>query len=290
VPAGASTGLVAVTGPGGTASSSDPFTVTPGIALSAVSGSPGTTVTVAGAGFGAYEAVDIYFNTAGQALASASGGGNFAGIIVQIPVSAPDPGAAYVTAVGRHSGLSAQAQFSVLNVVTVTEPGTVYTGIGQACSLPVQASDSASGQTLTYTTTGLPVGLSINPSTGLISGTPTTAGPSTVTVTAQDTTGASGSATFIIYVVSVTVTNPGPLNSVVGTAVSLQMQASTLPPGQTLNYATEALPSGLSISASGLISGVPTTALTSEVVVTAVDITGALGTVAFGWTVNPPGG
>jgi len=38
--------------------------------------------------------------------------------------------------------------------------------------------------------------LSINTSTGLISGTPTTAGTSTVTVTATDTTGASGSTTF----------------------------------------------------------------------------------------------
>jgi Putative Ig domain/IPT/TIG domain len=289
VPAGASTGPVAVTGPGGTASSPDPFTVTPGIALSAVSGSPGTTVTVAGAGFGAYEAVDIYFNAAEQALASASGGGNFAGITVQIPAPAPDPGVAYVTAVGRHSGLSAQAQFSVLNVVTVTEPGTVYTGIGQACSLPVQASDSASGQTLTYTTTGLPVGLSINPSTGLISGTPTTAGPFTVTVTAQDTTGASGSATFVIYVVSVTVTSPGSLDSVVGTAVSLQIQASTSPPGRTLNYAAETMPPGLSINPSGLISGAPTTVGEFVVVVTAIDITGAFGTATFSWAVNPAG-
>jgi Putative Ig domain len=39
-------------------------------------------------------------------------------------------------------------------------------------------------------------GLSINSSTGLISGTPTTAGSPSVTVKATDTTGASGSATF----------------------------------------------------------------------------------------------
>jgi len=41
-----------------------------------------------------------------------------------------------------------------------------------------------------------PAGLSINSSTGLISGTPTTAGTSSVTVTAKDTTNASGSASF----------------------------------------------------------------------------------------------
>jgi hypothetical protein len=49
---------------------------------------------------------------------------------------------------------------------------------------------------LSYSATGLPAGLSINSSSGLISGTPTTAGSSSVTVKATDTTGASGSASF----------------------------------------------------------------------------------------------
>jgi O-glycosyl hydrolase len=82
------------------------------------------------------------------------------------------------------------------NTVTVTSPGNQTGTVGTAASVQVHASDSASGQTLAYTASGLPAGLSINSSTGLISGTPTTAGTSTVTVTATDTTGASGSATF----------------------------------------------------------------------------------------------
>jgi O-glycosyl hydrolase len=82
------------------------------------------------------------------------------------------------------------------NTVTVTNPGTQTATAGTAASLQVKASDSASGQTLTYAASGLPAGLSINASSGLISGTPTTAGTATVTVTATDTTGASGSATF----------------------------------------------------------------------------------------------
>ena len=89
------------------------FTVTPGIALSAVSGPPTTTVTVSGAGFGTDEAVGIYFGTTDEALASTSGTGNFVpGIAVQVPATAA-PGTAFLTAVGRHSGLSAQAQYSV---------------------------------------------------------------------------------------------------------------------------------------------------------------------------------
>jgi len=82
------------------------------------------------------------------------------------------------------------------NTVTVTNPGSRSSTVGSAVSVPVSASDSAAGQTLTYSATGLPAGLSISSSTGVISGTPTAAGTSTVTVTATDSTGASGSATF----------------------------------------------------------------------------------------------
>jgi O-glycosyl hydrolase len=82
------------------------------------------------------------------------------------------------------------------NTVTVTSPGNQTGTAGTAESVQVQAADSASGQTLSYSAAGLPAGLSISPSTGLISGTPTTAGTYTVTVTATDGTGASGSAAF----------------------------------------------------------------------------------------------
>jgi serine protease len=82
------------------------------------------------------------------------------------------------------------------NTVTVTNPGSQTGTTGTAVSLQIRASDSASGQTFSYSATGLPAGLSIGSSTGLISGTPATAGTSSVTVTATDTTGASGSASF----------------------------------------------------------------------------------------------
>jgi phospholipase C len=82
------------------------------------------------------------------------------------------------------------------NTVTVTNPGNQTGVIRTPVSLQIQATDSAPGQTLAFTATGLPPGLAINPSTGLISGTPTMRGSSTVTVTATDTTQASGSTTF----------------------------------------------------------------------------------------------
>ncbi|MET7575713.1 putative Ig domain-containing protein, partial [Streptomyces sp. NPDC005492] len=81
------------------------------------------------------------------------------------------------------------------NTVTVTNPGSQSTTTGGSASLQISASDSA-GAALTYSASGLPTGLSINSSTGLISGTASTAGTYQVTVTAKDSTGASGSASF----------------------------------------------------------------------------------------------
>jgi O-glycosyl hydrolase len=82
------------------------------------------------------------------------------------------------------------------NTVTVTNPGSQTGTVGTPVSLQIHATDSGTGQTLSYSAAGLPAGLSIAPGTGLISGTPATAGSNSVTVTAADGTGASGSASF----------------------------------------------------------------------------------------------
>ncbi|MFJ9543896.1 putative Ig domain-containing protein [Streptomyces sp. NPDC101225] len=81
------------------------------------------------------------------------------------------------------------------NTVTVTNPGSQSSTTGGSVSLQISASDSG-GASLTYSASGLPTGLSINSSTGLISGTASTAGTYQVTVTAKDSTGASGSTSF----------------------------------------------------------------------------------------------
>jgi serine protease len=82
------------------------------------------------------------------------------------------------------------------NSVTVTNPGNQSTKRNTSVSLQIHATDSQSGQTLTYSAANLPRGLSINSSTGLISGIPTRLQTRTVTVTVTDTTGAQGSTSF----------------------------------------------------------------------------------------------
>ncbi|MET7478425.1 M4 family metallopeptidase [Streptomyces sp. NPDC005648] len=88
----------------------------------------------------------------------------------------------------------------------------------------------------------------------------------------------------------VTVTNPGSQSSTVGTAVSLQISASSTNSG-SLSYGATGLPTGLSINSStGVVSGTPTTAGTYSSTVTVTDSTGATGTASFTWTVSSSGG
>ena len=75
---------------------------------------------------------------------------------------------------------------------TVTQPVNQTNAENASVSLQVVATDPDAGDTLTYSATNLPDGLTINPTTGLISGTLTYASaalsPYTVTVTATDRT------------------------------------------------------------------------------------------------------
>jgi beta-glucosidase len=85
----------------------------------------------------------------------------------------------------------------------------------------------------------------------------------------------------------VTVTNPGSQEALAGSAVSLQVAAQDSTSGQTPTFTASSLPAGVSISASGLLTGTPTTAGTSTSTVTATDADGATASTTFTWTVEP---
>ena len=84
----------------------------PTVGLAPHAGPPTIAIKVSGSGFGPNQAVDIYFDAERLALAATDASGDFAGIKIRAPRSAPS-GKHRVTAVERSDGLSAQAPFAV---------------------------------------------------------------------------------------------------------------------------------------------------------------------------------
>ena len=81
--------------------------------------------------------------------------------------------------------------------VVVTNPGRQQSARGSATVLQMQAQSTVSPpQTLSYSATNLPAGLSIDPAAGTIAGTPSSTGRRKVTVTVSDSVD-SASATFV---------------------------------------------------------------------------------------------
>src|SRR5438552_9510910 len=147
----------------------------------------------------------------------------------------------------------------------ITSPTTATGQVGVAFSYQITATNSPTS----YGATGLPSGLSVNTSTGLISGTPaagTDAGsPYSVTISATNA-GGTGSATLTLTINPATPVIQPPFTATgqVGVAFSYTITATNNP----TSYNATGLPAGLSVSTStGLISGTPTTAGTYAVTI-----------------------
>jgi hypothetical protein len=193
------------------------------------------------------------------------------------------------------SGSTGTATFTwtVTDTVTVTGTSDLTTVSGSPITpvTPTGTDSSPTASVTAWAATGLPAGLAIDHATGAISGTPTTAGTTAVTVTATDSAHFSGSASFTWTVTNtVTFGAIADQSSHVGTAVTAVHATATDSSSTTaLTYSATGLPAGLTIAPStGTISGTPTRSGVTSVVVTAIDGAGFSGTASFTWTVVGP--
>jgi hypothetical protein len=158
--------------------------------------------------------------------------------------------------------------------------GTVGTGYSQT----LQAAGGASPYSWAVTVGSLPAGLSLNGSTGVISGTPSSNGTSNFTVTATDSTSptpqtasAALSITIAAGILPLKITTSGPLTpGVVGSAYP---GVTLLATGGVAAYSwavtAGSLPAGLALgAASGIISGTPSAVGTANFTVTVTDAEG----------------
>ncbi len=102
----------------------------------------------------------------------------------------------------------------------ITGPGSQTHATGATVSLPLSASDPE-GQPLTWSASGLPAGLTINATTGVISGSPTTVAVSTVAVSVSDGVNPAVSTSFTWTIngnLTANITNRGPVAA--GSSVS----------------------------------------------------------------------
>ena len=185
--------------------------------------------------------------------------------------TASGSGTIVVTSPGAISSNAAAFKVTCASPLSVSTAGAPTTAtIGKAYSGTVTVTG---GKTpYTWSATGLPTGLTMSTG-GAISGTPTTAGSYTVTVSVKDSSSpaetAKATLTITVSVTPLAITTSAPATATVGTAYSGTVAATggTSP----FTWSATGLPPGLTMSTGGAISGTPTTAGSYTVTVSVKD-------------------
>ena len=192
------------------------------------------------------------------------------GFSVNVPVTAVGPGVVAIHAIDTTDGVAdTSEQVTVIAQLQITNATLPSVRVNTAYP---QTQIVASGGTPAYTysvSPTLPAGLSLDPVAGVITGTPT--GPpstGTFTFTVTDKTNplqtATKALTLTVLPPLLTITTTSPLPpAAVGIAYNFTLQPSGGTPNYTWGAPTPPLPTGLSLSSAGVITGTPTSTQTT---------------------------
>ena len=201
-----------------------------------------------------------------------------------------------VTAADLVSSGSQSYTVVINSAPTITTASLPNGSVNTAYSQTVSVANGTTPYSFSVSAGALPSGLTLNSSSGLISGTPDTAGSSSFTITVTDSATATASQAYTIAItssgssLSITTTSPLP-GGTVGAAYSQTLAATGGKLPYSWSITTGALPGGLTLNSStGVISGTPTTGGTSNFTAEVSDSASSTASRAFAVTISSSGG
>jgi large repetitive protein len=176
----------------------------------------------------------------------------------------------------------------VVGAVSITTASLPNGTVGVAYSQAIAASGGVPPYSWSIVTGSSPAGTTLSPTTGTLSGTPTSSASFTFTVQVTDSASNIASKSFTVVIASgVTITSaPALPNGSVGVAYSQTLAAVGGTPPYSWAITSGSTPAGLALSTAGVISGTPTTTATATFAVQVTDSTGAKGSKTFTLTIG----